>query len=71
MMRSSLEIWSLATESIVLIQGKGSISFQSKNDDQCLLTKVYYIASLKSNIIRLDQMTEKGNNVELAGTQMG
>ena len=55
----------LCGRSIVLIQGKGSIFFQCKNDDQRLLTKVYYIPSLKSNIISLGQMIEEGSRVEI------
>lgn len=39
-----------------------SILFQCKNSDQHLLTKVYYIRSLKSNII--NQMNEEGSKVE-------
>ena len=39
--------------------------FQSKNDYQHLLTKVYYITSLKSNIISFGQMTEEGSRMEL------
>ena len=45
--------------SIVLIQGKWSILFQCKNGDQRLLTKVYYISNLKSNIINLGQIRKK------------
>lgn len=58
----------LGDESIVSIQGKGSILFQCKNADQCLLTKVYYIPRLKSNIISLGQMTEESNRVKLVGS---
>ena len=54
--------------SIVPIQDKWSILFQCKNGDNRLLTKVYYIPNLKSNIISLGQMTEEGNRVELAGS---
>ena len=39
--------------SIESIQVKGSTMFQCKNGDQRLLTKVYYIPNLKSNIISL------------------
>ena len=53
--------------SIISIQGKGSILFQCKNNDQRLLTKVYYIPNLKSNI-SLGQMTKEGSRVELAGS---
>ena len=55
----------LCDGSIISIQGKGSILFECKNSDQRLLTKVYYIPSLKSNIISLGQMTEEGSRVEI------
>ncbi|XP_022927953.1 uncharacterized protein LOC111434803 [Cucurbita moschata] len=58
----------LCEGSIVSIQGKGSILFQCKNSDQCLFTKVYYISSLKNNIISLGQMTEEGSRVEIVGS---
>ena len=54
--------------SIVPIESKGFILFQCKNGDQCLLTKVYYIPSLKSNIISLGQITEERSIVELVGS---
>ena len=53
---------------IVPIQGKGSILFQFKNGDQNLLTNVYYISSLKSNIISLSQMKEEGSKMEIVGS---
>ena len=53
--------------SMVPIQGIRSILFQCMNDDQRLLTKIYYIPSLKSNISIFSQMTKEGNKVELAG----
>ena len=54
--------------SIVPIHGKGSILFQCKNDNQRLLTKVYYIPNLKCNIISLSQITEEGSKGNLAGS---
>ena len=51
--------------SIVPIQDEGSILFQCKNGDQHLLTKVYYILSLKINIICHGQMTEEESRKEL------
>ena len=54
--------------SSVAILGKGSILFDCKNSDQKLLTEVYYIPSLKSNIISLGQMTEEGSKVIMDGS---
>ena len=55
-------------ESIVAILGKGSILFDCKNNDQRLLKYVYFIPSLKSNIISLGQMTEEGSRVIMDGS---
>ena len=38
-----------------------------KNGDKRLLTNVYYILSLKSNIISLGKMTEEGSGVKIVG----
>lgn len=51
--------------SIVAIFRKGSISFDCKNSDQRILNKVYYIPSLKNNIISLGKMTEEGSLVTM------
>ena len=51
--------------SIILIQGRVSVLFKCKNSDQLLLTKVYIVSSLMSNIIIHGQMTEKCSRVEL------
>ena len=50
---------------IVSIQGKGYILFQCKNENQLLLTNVYYISNLKSNFVSLDQIMEEDSRVEL------
>lgn len=54
--------------SIVAIFRKGSISFDCKNSEQRILNKVYYIPSLKNNIISLEQMTEKESLVTMYGS---
>ena len=50
-------------DSRVDIKGKGSITFLSKDGDIRMLKNVYYIPSLKSNIISLGQATEIGCKV--------
>ncbi|KAJ0602036.1 putative RNA-directed DNA polymerase [Helianthus annuus] len=47
----------------VEIKGKGTILFDCKNGDQFIVSNVYYIPSLKSNVISLGQMTENGYEV--------
>jgi hypothetical protein len=49
--------------STVEIKGRGTLVFQCKNGDQWLLPDVYYIPSLRSNLISLGQLTETGHRV--------
>jgi transposase InsO family protein len=51
--------------SSVEIEGKGSILFKCRNDDQWLLTQVYYIPKLCSNLVSLGQLTETGHRIEM------
>uniref|UniRef100_A0A1J3IV73 Copia protein n=1 Tax=Noccaea caerulescens TaxID=107243 RepID=A0A1J3IV73_NOCCA len=51
--------------SCVSIGGKGSILFEGKNGEQRLLTDIYYIPMLKSNILSLGQATEYGCDVRM------
>lgn len=47
----------------VSIHGKGTVVFECLNGEQRALSEVYYIPSLKSNIISLGQMDENGCRV--------
>ncbi|KAM0024917.1 putative RNA-directed DNA polymerase [Helianthus debilis subsp. tardiflorus] len=49
----------------VEIKGKGSIVFNCKNGDQFILSNVYYIPALCSNVVSLGQMTEEGYEIEM------
>ncbi|XP_076948641.1 uncharacterized protein LOC143620978 [Bidens hawaiensis] len=51
--------------SCVEIKGKGSILFQEKSGERRLMTKIYYIPELKSNIISLGQATDSGCDVQM------
>ncbi|KAI3813170.1 hypothetical protein L1987_17887 [Smallanthus sonchifolius] len=51
--------------SYVEIRGKGSIVFECKNKEQRVISQVYYIPSLKSNILSLGQLTENGCKVTM------
>ena len=53
--------------STVTIKGKGSINFSCKNGEKRCLQQVYYIPSLRNNIISLGQLSEEGNKVVLQG----
>ncbi|WCJ34769.1 hypothetical protein M5689_016057 [Euphorbia peplus] len=53
--------------SLVHIKGKGLISMVCKNGEERELKEVYYIPTLRSNIISLGQLSEEGNKVVLDG----
>lgn len=52
-------------DSRIDIKGKFSILFCSKHGGKKILTDVYYIPDLKSNIISLAQATESGCDVRM------
>lgn len=52
-------------DSRIDIKGKGSISFIDKNGEKRVMTDVYFIPELKSNIISLGQATESGCDVRM------
>ena len=51
--------------SCVDINGKGSILFEEKIGEHRLLTNIYYIPYLRSNILSLGQATEQGCDVRM------
>ena len=51
--------------SAVEIKGKGTLLFQCKNGDQLMVSDVYFIPALTSNILSLGQLTEAGYDVWL------
>jgi len=52
-------------DSTVEIEGMGTILFQGQSGDQWVLSEVYFIPKLHSNLISLGQLTEVGHKVEL------
>lgn len=56
--------------SMVQIKGKGSIILKCKNGERRTLNKVYYIPSLRSNIICLGQLSESGYRIVLKGENL-
>lgn len=53
--------------SAVRIEGRGSIVPRCKNGEERTLNDVYYIPTLRSNIISLGQLSETGNKVIMNG----
>lgn len=53
--------------SIVQIMGKGSVAVRCKAGGEQILREVYYIPSLRSNIISLGQLAEDGYKITLNG----
>lgn len=52
-------------DSRIDIKGKGSILLSTKSGEHKVLSDVYYIPDLKSNIISLGQATESGCEVRM------
>ncbi|KAK1408428.1 hypothetical protein QVD17_40194 [Tagetes erecta] len=57
-------------DSCVEIEGKGSIILEGKTGEHRLLTDVYYIPHLRSNIFSLGQATEGGCEVKMKGENL-
>ncbi|KAL8107160.1 hypothetical protein AgCh_023822 [Apium graveolens] len=53
--------------SVVQIEGKGCISLKFKNGKIRILDEVYFIPSLRSNIISLGHFAEEGYNITIRG----
>ena len=49
--------------SMVAIQGRGTIIFRCQNGEHHVLTDVYYIPQLRSSIISIGQLDERGSEV--------
>ncbi|PWA78922.1 zinc finger, CCHC-type [Artemisia annua] len=56
--------------SYVQIKGKGSILLGCRNQEQKVVSDVYYIPNLKSNILSLGQLTEIGCKVIMDGSKL-
>lgn len=53
--------------STVNVKGRGTVSFACKNGEVKLLNDVYFIPSLRNNIISLGQLSEDGDKVVIEG----
>ena len=49
--------------SLVVIRGRGAVVFKGQGGHQHALSEVYFIASLRSNIISIGQLDEVGCKV--------
>ena len=56
--------------SYVEIKGRGSIILGCRNKEQKIITDVYYIPNLKSNILSLGQLTEIGCKIIMDGNKL-
>ena len=55
----------LGDESKMEVKGKGNILIRLKNGDHQFISNVYYIPSMKTNILSLGQLLEKGYDIRL------
>nr|GEZ48290.1 zinc finger, CCHC-type [Tanacetum cinerariifolium] len=56
--------------SYVQIKGRGSILLGCKNNEQKIVSDIYYIPNLKSNILSLGQLTEIGCKIIMDGNKL-
>jgi hypothetical protein len=59
-----------ADGSVVDIEGVGTILYECKTGEHRLLMSVYYISSLTTNIISVNQLDESGYEVWIKGGMM-
>ncbi|KAK4258396.1 hypothetical protein QN277_007851 [Acacia crassicarpa] len=52
------------------VKGKGNIMMFTKNGNKGYITNVYYIPSLKSNLISIGQLLEKGYDIHLKDSSL-
>jgi hypothetical protein len=55
----------LGDGSDVQIEGRGSILFQCRNGDHLVLSEVYFIPRLQSNIVSIGQLDEIGYDTRI------
>ena len=52
-------------ESKIAVKGKGNILIRLKNGENQMISNVYYVPEMKSNILSLGQLLEKGYDIRL------
>ena len=55
---------------VIDICGRGIVLFKCKTDKHLILSQVYYIPKLKSNIINLEQLDLSGNKIVIEDSVM-
>ena len=54
----------------VPVQGRGNIVIKRKNGDHAFISNVYYVPDMKTNILSLGQLLEKGYQISLKDLQL-
>ena len=54
----------------VPVQGRGNIVIKRKNGDHAFISNVYYVPDMKTNILSLGQLLEKGYQISLKDMQL-
>nr|KYP38574.1 Retrovirus-related Pol polyprotein from transposon TNT 1-94 [Cajanus cajan] len=57
-------------ESKVAVEGKGNVLIRLKNGEHQFISNVYYVPSMKSNILSLGQLLEKGYDIQLKNNNL-
>ncbi|XP_022635985.1 uncharacterized protein LOC111241590 [Vigna radiata var. radiata] len=57
-------------ESKVAVKGKGNVLIRLKNGEHQFTSNVYYVPSMKSNILSLGQLLEKGYDIQLKNNNL-
>ncbi|GAU10148.1 hypothetical protein TSUD_420080, partial [Trifolium subterraneum] len=57
-------------ESKVAVKGKGNVLIRLKNGDHQFISNVYYVPNMKSNILSLGQLLEKGYDIQLKNNNL-
>ncbi|XP_040934519.1 uncharacterized protein [Gossypium hirsutum] len=52
------------------VKGKGKVTITQKNGEKKFISDVYYVPTLKSNIISLEQLLEKGYEVHIKDSML-
>ena len=59
----------MGTDKIVEVDGKGVVNILAKQGEPKVISEVYYVLSLKHNLISVDQLTQKGCKVIFQGQE--
>ncbi|KAI9156917.1 hypothetical protein LWI28_014078 [Acer negundo] len=54
----------------ISVQGRGDVMIKQKNGDHAFISNVYYVPDMKTNILSLGQLLEKGYHISLQNMQL-